>query len=93
MRGEGRRAAVRTTWQLAAVMVGALACSDADDGAGDRDPLAVRGERVYLNVCVACHHGDPAEVGSVGPAIAGSSRELLEAKVVRGTARRSIRRR
>ena len=65
-------------------MVGALACSDADGGAGDRDPLAVRGERVYLNVCVACHHGDPAEVGSVGPAIAGSSRELLEAKVVRG---------
>jgi mono/diheme cytochrome c family protein len=71
-------------WRLAALTIAALACSNAERDAGNRDPLAVKGERVYLNVCVACHHANPAEDGSVGPAIAGSSRELLEAKVVRG---------
>jgi mono/diheme cytochrome c family protein len=48
-------------------------------------PLAEQGRRVYLNVCVACHNGDPNEDGAVGPANAGASRELLEAKVLHGT--------
>ncbi len=43
------------------------------------------GEIVYKNVCVACHNADPSQLGSLGPAIAGSSRELLEARVVHGT--------
>jgi mono/diheme cytochrome c family protein len=62
----------------------ALACSQGDPSAQPRDPLAVEGERVYQNVCIACHHGNPARDGALGPAIAGSSRELLEAKVLRG---------
>jgi mono/diheme cytochrome c family protein len=47
-------------------------------------PLAQDGERVYQNVCIACHNGDPTKDGALGPAVAGSSRELLEARVVRG---------
>ena len=63
----------------------ALACSgEPDPGARPRDPLAVEGERVYQNVCIACHHGNPAKDGSLGPAIAGSPRALIEAKVLRG---------
>ena len=31
-----------------------------------------------------CHGPDPAQAGPVGPAVKGSSRELLEAKVLRG---------
>ncbi len=45
---------------------------------------AARGKAVYMNVCVACHNGDPSVDGALGPAIAGSSFELLEAKILRG---------
>jgi mono/diheme cytochrome c family protein len=48
-------------------------------------PLAQEGERVYQNVCIACHNGDPTRKGSLGPAIAGSSEELLHARVIEGT--------
>src|SRR5690242_7447779 len=46
------------------------------------DPRA-RGEQVYRANCIVCHHPDPREPGSVGPPIAGSSRELIEARVLR----------
>jgi mono/diheme cytochrome c family protein len=49
------------------------------------DPEAERGRRVYLAQCTACHSTDPAQPGPVGPPIKGSPRELLEAKVLRGT--------
>ena len=61
----------------------ALGCSDGGGSAASVDPLVDRGRQVYQNVCVACHHGNPAVDGSLGPAIAGASRELLEAKVLR----------
>jgi mono/diheme cytochrome c family protein len=68
---------------LAATLLAGSACS----GGGD-DPqlsdLANQGRRVYQNVCITCHNGDPTLDGALGPAIAGSSRELLEAKVLRG---------
>ena len=46
---------------------------------------AGRGRAVYLSQCTACHASDPAKDGPVGPAIRGSSRALLEAKVLHGT--------
>lgn len=49
------------------------------------DPEAERGRRVYLAQCTACHSMDPAQPGAVGPPIKGSTRELLDAKVLRGT--------
>jgi len=45
---------------------------------------AAKGAEIYANVCTACHGGSPSAAGSAGPAIAGSSYELLEAKVLRG---------
>jgi len=48
-------------------------------------PSAERGRQVYLAHCIACHNTDPAQAGAVGPPLRGSSRELLEAKVVNGT--------
>lgn len=48
-------------------------------------PLAERGRQVYLSQCMACHAMDPSQPGPVGPPIKGSSRELLETKVLRGT--------
>ena len=46
------------------------------------DPLAERGRSVYVQQCIACHNVDPAQNGALGPAIQGSSRELVEARVL-----------
>ena len=46
-------------------------------------PLASRGKSVYLSVCIACHNPDPTLDGSVGPAVAFSSLELITARVMR----------
>ncbi len=40
---------------------------------------------MFLGQCVTCHGPDPAQPGPIGPAVKGSSRELLEAKVLHGT--------
>jgi mono/diheme cytochrome c family protein len=48
-------------------------------------PEAERGRQVYLSSCIACHAADPAQAGAVGPEVKGSSPELLEAKILRGT--------
>jgi mono/diheme cytochrome c family protein len=74
---------VNSTPTRAAVFAALLAlaiCSGCD--AGGPDTPVARGERTYKNVCLACHAADPSQDGSLGPAIAGSSRELIEARVV-----------
>lgn len=48
-------------------------------------PAAERGRQVYLAQCTACHAPDPAQPGSLGPPVRGASRDLLEAKLLRGT--------
>jgi mono/diheme cytochrome c family protein len=65
-------------WLALAVTVGG--CSDAG-----LSPVAERGRQTYLANCVACHNTDPTQPGPVGPALKGSPRELLEAKVLNGT--------
>ena len=53
-----------------------------------REPLSLvaeRGRQVYVSQCTACHAFDPWQPGPVGPELKGASRELLEAKVLRGT--------
>jgi len=45
-------------------------------------PLESRGKGVYLSNCIACHNPDPRLDGSVGPAVAQSSQELLEARIL-----------
>jgi mono/diheme cytochrome c family protein len=70
------------TGTLAALASAGLACGGGDDGAG-LDEVAARGKTVYENVCTACHNRNPRENGALGPAIAGASQELLEAKVLR----------
>jgi mono/diheme cytochrome c family protein len=60
-----------------------FACTKSDPVA-PADPLADRGRSVYQAQCTACHSPDPAQPGALGPAVKGSSRELLEARVLRG---------
>jgi mono/diheme cytochrome c family protein len=48
------------------------------------EDLAARGRAVYMGNCIACHNPDPTQPGALGPEVAGSSHELLEARVRRG---------
>lgn len=45
--------------------------------------LADRGRMIYMSHCIACHNPDPSQPGALGPDIAGSARELVEARVLR----------
>lgn len=47
------------------------------------EELRARGKLVYSTNCATCHNPDPSMAGSIGPAIAGSSRELIEARVLK----------
>src|SRR5262245_30572784 len=58
------------------------ACSGEPSTGG---PSAERGRQIYLAQCIACHNPDPAQAGPLGPPVKGSSRELLEAKILKGT--------
>ncbi len=60
------------------VLLAAAAC---DQSGGD----AATGRRVYAANCTGCHHPDPELEGVLGPPLAGSSRALIEARVVAGT--------
>jgi mono/diheme cytochrome c family protein len=53
------------------------------DGRSQEDLIAA-GRSVYNANCIACHAMDPSRDGALGPAVAGSSYELLEARIVRG---------
>jgi mono/diheme cytochrome c family protein len=67
-----------------------VACTGATDPApGPIEPYVgpgdvARGRQIYLASCTACHNADPSLAGPVGPALRGSSRELVEARVIRG---------
>ncbi|NJM09811.1 MAG: cytochrome c [Bdellovibrionaceae bacterium] len=42
------------------------------------------GKRLYATHCTACHNPDPKKEGGLGPAVFGSSLELLERRLVHG---------
>ena len=69
---------------VATVLVGGCSPSSSD-------PVAERGRQVYLAQCTQCHATDPSQNGPVGPAVRGSSRELLEARILKGSYPRGYR--
>lgn len=81
-----RRAAI-----LLFAMGVAVACTKKSQPAGEpagaqaaptADELKDKGKRTYLANCIACHNTDPLKDGATGPAVAGSSLELLQARVL-----------
>jgi mono/diheme cytochrome c family protein len=50
------------------------------DSRASGDPR--RGRGIYAAYCIACHNSDPARDGPIGPAIAGSPRPLIEARIL-----------
>jgi mono/diheme cytochrome c family protein len=67
------------------LVAGAIALALAACERAKLSPAAERGRLVYTAQCTACHAFDPSQPGAVGPEINGSTRELLEAKVLRGS--------
>jgi mono/diheme cytochrome c family protein len=67
---------IRVCLAVAASAV-ALACQQSSDS-----NAVDLGRRAYLANCIACHNADPTKDGPIGPAIAGSSLGLVEARVV-----------
>ncbi len=47
------------------------------------DSLIEAGRVAYNANCIACHNLNPKKDGALGPAVAGASLELLEARVLR----------
>lgn len=48
------------------------------------EELIEAGRGAYNGNCIACHAMDPRQDGALGPAVAGASFELIEARVMRG---------
>ena len=42
-----------------------------------------KGEEIFKTICSACHGPDPNKDGPLGPAMAGSPKDLVEARVLR----------
>jgi mono/diheme cytochrome c family protein len=90
-----RPASAGAAWPVAAALLLA-ACGDpappppAAPGSAPGAAVATagsaeKGRQVWLGQCIACHNNDPAKDGPLGPAVKGASRDLLEARVVKGT--------
>ena len=65
---------------LALLTLGLTACGRKED----TRTAAQKGQTLYTLHCIACHNPNPAKDGSLGPALAGSSLDLLVARVTRG---------
>lgn len=68
------------------VVIAALGLAMAGCGEGPAtNDAASRGQIAYLAQCTTCHASDPRQAGPAGPPLRGSSRELIEAKILHGT--------
>lgn len=53
-----------------------------ETGSLSAEALIKRGQAVYSSNCTACHNSNPTQAGALAPAVAGSSLELLEARIL-----------
>ncbi len=60
------------------------ACSKQSQASSEKVSDRERGRAVFVANCVACHNNDPSKDGPIGPAIKGSTKQLIEARVLRG---------
>lgn len=65
---------------LALFAAGLLAACGKEETRTEAD----KGRTLYSLHCTACHNVDPSKDGSLGPALKGSSLDLLIARVTRG---------
>lgn len=69
---------------VAVIILLPLASCQKKDSSSNKpaSPLEARGKGVYFSNCIACHNPDPRLDGSIGPAVAGSSLELVTHRVL-----------
>ena len=62
-----------------------LGCDSTQEAppAPDSTKLVQRGKAIYQTQCIACHHPDPKKPGALGPDVFGSSKALLEARILK----------
>jgi mono/diheme cytochrome c family protein len=48
-----------------------------------QEQLVEKGQKIFQLNCTSCHGSDPKNDGPIGPALAGSSLALIEARVMR----------
>lgn len=53
------------------------------EAAPSAEELTARGQTIYKMNCIACHNPDPSVDGPTGPAIKGSSLELVQMRVLK----------
>jgi mono/diheme cytochrome c family protein len=74
-----RRLTALTLGVIGWLIILVAGCQKTSDG--PVDPVTA-GRMIYLANCSSCHNANPREPGSVGPAIAGSPRALISARVL-----------
>ena len=84
--GALRVSAMKRSLLTILILTSLTACGEKSDDKSPRtsrvaDPQ--RGKSIYLSNCAACHNSDPSKEGSIGPAIRGSSPELVRARVLK----------
>lgn len=68
--------------QGAILLLSVFFFSACDNSSKPLSPLESQGKTVFMSNCIACHNPDPRLAGSIGPEIAGSSLELITARVM-----------
>jgi mono/diheme cytochrome c family protein len=79
--GSAARRVLLSAAAAACVLQVWTACNKKDS---NEDPKVVQGRVVYGLHCISCHNVNPANDGTLGPAIKGSALELVQARVMRG---------
>ena len=47
--------------------------------------LIKKGKKIYMTSCISCHNPNPKLTGTLGPAVFGTSFEVLKYKMLKGT--------
>jgi mono/diheme cytochrome c family protein len=66
----------------ALILLAVCACSRPTSAPSTESPQVVEGRQVFIENCSSCHNINPNLDGSLGPAIAGSPRALIEDRVL-----------
>lgn len=84
-RFHAKAAPIGAAFVLAAVSLTSLAACKKEEAADPVQAAIDKGRTLYTLRCASCHNpGNPTQDGALGPAIAGSSRELLDARLNHG---------
>lgn len=76
---------IKNLFLVGALCLPLISCQKDTSSKTPLSKIASRGKGIYLSNCIVCHNPNPTLDGSIGPALAGSSLELLEAKLVHQT--------